>query len=256
MKNILSIIIIIASLNSNAQTRSTNKLDSTKRIQPIGAGKIKKNLSATGTYPKFQSTSNTVQTIQTKATVPGTTQPQPAALTDNDYYLSVVKVTIKTGADNKEYPSSISIDVGLGNKTGYYSAGENSFGLHYFEDEIKVNSTRDLFIPKENSNYDSYILAENTLSKYKQNGLCFLLRYQPNILLDAWKIESILLTLQFKDANGNPHPTMGNKIINISNTTLWMDGFDKETALFTTDNYFNPLPVRQLSSTNYIKYYP
>lgn len=193
------------------------------------------------------SSSSTEKVTQTKTETPATTAP---ALTDNDYFLSAVKITLKTGKDNKEYPSNLSINISPGNVTNYYSVGNGCFRLSYYKNELKVNTSTDLFIPQTNQSYP-YVAAENTLAKYKQNGVTLQMIYLANLLVDAWKIDGISLTLQFRDANGNPHPTMGNKTITFTDANLWMDGYDKVVTLYKTDGSFNPMPVWQGSAATY-----
>lgn len=193
------------------------------------------------------SSSSSEKTTQTKAETPAATAP---ALTDNDYFLSAVKISLKTGKDNKEYPSSLSISISPGNVTNYYNVGNSCFRLSNYKNELKINSSTDLYIPQTNQYYP-YIAADNTLAKYKQNGLTLQMVYLANLLFDAWKIDGISLTLQFKDAHGNPHPTMGNKTITFTDANLWMDGYDKVVTLYRTDGSFNPMPAWQGSVATY-----
>ena len=192
---------------------------------------------------------------QHNSTPPPNVTGSPAQVkTDADYYLSVVKLTIKTGRDNKEYPSEISVAVCPGSQTiDFNKAIPNSHGfrLRQYKNELSVNTTQDLFIEKESR----YSAAENSLTAYKQYGLKFWLFYYDKSILNtgAWKIESLSLTLQFKDAAGNPHPTMGSKTIIFPDWDLWMDAFDKVHTYYRTDGYFNPLPVKQFNLQGFVE---
>ena len=48
-----------------------------------------------------------------------------------------------------------------------------------------------------------------SLETFQKSGLVLRIQYNPNIIFDAWKIESVSLTLEFKDQNGNLHPSLG-----------------------------------------------
>jgi hypothetical protein len=62
--------------------------------------------------------------------------------------------------------------------------------------------------------------------------------------LDAWKIEGVTLTLEFRDQNGNPHPTLGQKVITFSNAQGFLNGYFERSMTCTTDGYFNPLTAQ------------
>lgn len=171
----------------------------------------------------------------------------PPVLTDADYFLSVVTATIKTGNDNKEYPSQLSMYAYCGNML---ANNHHGFLLYGYKNELKKNSTIPLVIGQI-ATARKYNANENSLAAYRQYGLKFYLGYSVNFQLDAWKIESLSLTLEFKDAKGNPHPTMGHKVVTFYDANLWMDGYDKQVAFYKTDQYFNALPVSQSSYKNF-----
>lgn len=174
----------------------------------------------------------------TKKTAPVTaqsgSQSQANTKTDADYFLTAVNVVIKTGKDNKEYPSRIAINVGVND------GNIPLFALNNYKDELKINSTTVLNLTKNN-----YPGTRNSLADYKAVGLRFRLNYLANLPTDAWKIENISLLLEFKDEKGNPHPTMGKKTIDFTDSNLWADGFSKIETEYKTDKNFNPLKVRQ-----------
>lgn len=244
---------LIAVTIANAQIKKaeapvmSNKAATILKNAPIAPAATQ---SPTATQSPSSATPAGTSGSQQKATVTNASASPAPVKTDADYYLSAVSVTIKTGRDNKEYPSAISLDVAPGNITGYYQLGMRCFTLSNYKNELKVNNPAELYIPKRSSNYP-YEATENTLAKYKQNGLAFRIIYFPNLAVDAWKVEGISLTLQFKDANGNSHPTLGNKVITFTDASLWMDGFDKVVTLYKTDGSFNPMPVWQGSVNTY-----
>jgi len=199
--------------------------------------------NTTTTVPTTPSTVTNSGGQQYSTPPPNVSGPPAPAKTDADYYLSVVKVTIKTGRDNKEYPSKVYITVCTGAQK-LKTLSTHGFRLTGYTNELKVNSTENLFIEKSYG----YSTTENSLAAYKQNGVKFLLQYEGFSAFDAWKIESISLTLEFKDAAGNPSPSMGIKTILFPNADLWMDGFDKIYTYYKTDTYFNVMPVRQVGT--------
>jgi len=65
--------------------------------------------------------------------------------------------------------------------------------------------------------------------------------YKPNFFADAWKIENVSITLEFRDVNGNLHPSLGQKTIQFPNAATFLDNFDKRILICTADKYFNAL---------------
>lgn len=251
MKRILfSLLIISSSLSVTAQ----QKTDSSKLIKPViktanaPVKLITTPVAPAGSSSQTTTTTTTATTSQQKATAPASGTTTTPVKTDADYFLSVVTATIKTGNDNKEYPSLLNIHVYCGSMT---KDNHHGFLLHSFTNELKKNSTMPLVI-EQIATSRKYDTKENSLAAYKQKGLRFYLAYVANLGLDAWKIESISLKLEFKDAAGNPHPTMGQKTVNFTDSNLWMDGFDKVVTYYKTDTYFNALPVKQ-SSLQYFR---
>lgn len=175
----------------------------------------------------------------------GTTNTQPSqtsapALTDADYFLSVAKVTIKTGKDNKELNSKLMIGVFPASGTDNYRKG---FKLDNFKSELKTWSTREFLLPKAAGFDQSF----NSLANYKKTGVMVDVLYDtkgngPFFLTDAWKIEEVSVVLEFKDKNGTPHPTMGSKIIYFSGDDMYLD-FKKWHLFCKTDEYFNVHPT-------------
>lgn len=166
---------------------------------------------------------------------------QPAAtpsLTDADYFLAVAKITVKTGKDNKEQGSSLIFRV-------YPAAGTDNWRKGYnqenYKSELKIWSTHSFTLPRANGFDQSF----NSLANYKKTGIMVDINYNtvgngPFFALDAWKIEEVGVTLEFKDKNGNPHPTMGSKTIYFTDSNMYLD-FKKWQLYCKTDQYFNVL---------------
>lgn len=161
------------------------------------------------------------------------------ALTDADYFLSVATVTIKTAQDNKEANSKLYVSV-------YPAAGTDNYKKGYTMDsytpELKPWSTNSFTLPKA----PGFDKPFNSLAHYKQTGVMVDILYNtmgngPFFLTDAWKIQEISAVLEFKDANGNPHPTMPSKTIYFNGGDMYLD-FAKWHLYCKTDEYFNVLP--------------
>lgn len=155
----------------------------------------------------------------------------PAAV----YTLTSMKVHIRTGNDNKEFPSKVSVtvwkkDISIGDY-------ENGCIFYVFDlkNEMAVNSNTDIGLEKYKGNPDKFSLVN-----LQKSGLSMRVSYGANFFMDAWKVENISLTLEFKDQNGNLHPTLGRKTISFSNAIGFLnDQYSYFKCL--TDNDFNPL---------------
>jgi len=184
--------------------------------------------------------SKTKGEIQTKTTATTTTPDPPV------YSLTAAKVTIKTGSDNKEFPSGLYIQFWLKDHSWNTASSTLLFRIQDLRNEMAVNSTTELGLPKYAGTADKYLL-----SNIQKNGLELEVFYVANFFMDAWKIENISCTLEFRDQNGNLHPTLGSKTINFSNANGFLNN---EYAYFrcTTDQNFNPLmaAIGKYSSSN------
>lgn len=198
---------------------------------------ITKTLATGGTSLQTTPTTSAVQ--EKPKPGGGSTSPSsPApALTDADYFLAVAKVTIKTAGDNKEKLSKMMVSV-------YPAAGDDNYQKGYtlesWPEELKVWSTTNFTLPRR----AGFEQAFNSLAHYRQTGVMLDVLYNtlgngPFFISDAWKIQEVSVTLEFKDKNGNPHPTYGSK-------TLYFPGvyldFYKWKVYYKTDPYFNALP--------------
>ncbi len=183
-------------------------------------------------------------------------------LTDADYFLSGAVIQVSTGNDNKEANTSTAFFAIRPRKAN----GLVVYKLDEYANEIKPNQHTDLRLDRA----VTLSTAQNSLQYYKQNGLSVMIAYcNKNFCTDAWKISGITITLEFKDANGNPAPAgYGTRTISfpVSAGTLgftagcnpfWVtDGKtcghsdQSQKMLLKTDEYFNPLPATLLSWWN------
>jgi len=181
-----------------------------------------------------------------------------ATLTDADYFLAGAVLTIATGGDNKEANTSTAFFYVRPRK----SNGIVAYKLDEYANEIRVNQTADLRLDR----VAALTSPQNSLQYFKQNGLSVVVAYcNKNFCTDAWKINSVTVTLEFKDANGNPAPAgYASRTISfpVSSGTLgFIPGCNPfwETSsktcghsdqmskmLLKTDEYFNPFPAKLL----------
>lgn len=175
-------------------------------------------------------------------TVPVTPAPPPpttnkSTVTNNQntsvYSLTAVKANIRTGNDNKEYPSAVRATLGVrGSGMEYaYFVQEN------LKNEMRSNSNTEFGLEKNGHN-----LKDISLEVLQTKGFRFRIVYSANFQLDAWKIEGVTVTLEFRDQNGNVHPSLGEKTITFSNANGFLNGYNGTRVMVcNTDGYFNPL---------------
>ncbi len=168
---------------------------------------------------------------------PATTNKSTGVVAQNTptYTLTAVRVNIRTGTDNKEYPSNVKATLGV-NKSGgmeyAYFVQEN------LKNEMRSNTNTEFGLEK----YMNNTMKGITLEALQASGIRLNINYKANFQLDAWKIEGIIVTLEFRDQSGNPHPTLAQKTINFSNANGFLNGYAGTTTMFcTSDGYFNPL---------------
>jgi hypothetical protein len=148
------------------------------------------------------------------------------------YSLTAVRVRIRTGNDNKEFPSKVLTSIRARSAA---SGQANPFNQSKLDNEMRINSDTEFGMERV-TQYQS----ESRLEAFQSSGLKFRIDYWPNWLTDAWKIESVTLVLEFKDQFGNLHPTLGSKTIVFSNAY----GFLNNTYWIMeceTDGSFAPL---------------
>jgi len=196
----------------------------------------------TKTYGTPKSVQNTKIINQVPSTPPPPPPPAtsktaaPASKTEvtaSVYSLSAVKVNIRTGNDNKEYPSGVRVSLSVrGSNMEYaYFVQEN------LKNEMKSNSNTEFGLEKARRD-----LKDITLDVLQNTGFNLRIAYTANFQLDAWKIEGVSVTIEFRDQNGNLHPTLGQKTISFSNANGFLNGYPGAYYMIcNTDGYFNPL---------------
>lgn len=149
------------------------------------------------------------------------------------YTLTAVKVTLQTGNDNKDFQASLNLTLFQRNPyQGIYGLPGNGI-----KNELPVNSVMDFGL--ENNGYAPTV-EKLKLETLQQTGLTLTIYYGPTFFLDAWKIEGVKLTLEFKDQNGNLHPVYGNKTI-VFNTAKGILNNTYHTMKCHADGTFSPL---------------
>lgn len=134
---------------------------------------------------------------------------------ETDYFLTGVTFNIQTGNDNKEANNS---DVDFNFRTGN---GILTYRYFSYKAEIKANSTISIapnqcMIPNPPGPFSN----QNSLQYYKQNGIRLDIIYNnQKFASDAWKINSVSVTLQFTNRNGRLSPTYGKKTISFPGAT-------------------------------------
>jgi hypothetical protein len=164
---------------------------------------------------------------------PPTTNKTEAPITKSEvptsvYYLTSARVNIRTGNDNKEFPSEVYFQ--LSNDVAFImqQRGEN------MRNEMKINSNTEFGLEKISTKPEDF-----TLESMKKKGIELRIVYFPDFISNAWKIEGVNITLEFKDQNGTLHPTLGSKTIVFNNASGFLDTFNK-TLLCKTDGELNP----------------
>ena len=179
-----------------------------------------------------------------KSNVKRSTPPPPpaaatvnkAASTENStapvYSLTAVRVKVKTGSDNKEFPSRVIASIGTTNTP---QGQANPFTQFSLTNEMRVNTETEFGLQR-----DSQLRGETKLDVIQSAGLRFFINYTPNLIFDAWKIDGLSIVLEFRDQFGNPHPTLGSKTIVFSNAYGFLNN-EYHIMECTIDGYFNPL---------------
>ena len=220
MKKLLAIIILAAFTISSATSQTIQK-----SVRPV-----KKN--------------TTIKTIPQPAPSPAPAPPPPStqqpvakqapAASDLVYSLTSVRVNIRTGNDNKEYPSNVRTTLGVRGSGMEYSY----FVQENLKNEMRSNTNTEFGLEKvTGSNF-----KDITMDVLQNAGIRVRIAYAANFQLDAWKIEGVSVTLEFRDHNGNLHPTLAQKTITFSNANGFLNGYNGTTTMIcTADGYFNPL---------------
>lgn len=155
---------------------------------------------------KAPATKAPVKSQTTRTMTMPMSQTPPVGPNSGDFYLTSAKATIYTGNDNKEKPSQVQMQLSLGTQgVGNYMVPT----LEY--KEFAVNSATEL--PFKFDYSQSYYYRYLCLTNVETAGAKMFIYYSPNFPLDAWKIDKVILTLEFRDGNGKLHPTLGTKSI-------------------------------------------
>jgi hypothetical protein len=154
------------------------------------------------------------------------------------YSLTAVKAGIRTGNDNKEYPSNVRTSLGVRGSNMQYAF----FLQENLKNEMRSNTNTEFGLEKVSKTYSNTTLKDITLEALQNAGFHCRINYLANFQLDAWKIEGVTITLEFRDQNGNLHPSLGNKTITFGNANGFLNGYAGTTTMIcNTDGYFNPL---------------
>lgn len=185
---------------------------------------------------------NDIDKSRTKKTAPAPAPPPPPAPVSKStaattttplvYTLTSARVKVRTGNDNKEFPSKVLVSVATRN------IGVSEWPPFYqqkLDNEMRINSETEFGLER-----DAQLRGEIRLDAFQAAGVKLKFTYLPNLIFDAWKIESITLILEFKDQYGNLHPTLGNKTIVFSNAYGLVNN-DYRIVECTTDGNFAPM---------------
>jgi hypothetical protein len=164
-------------------------------------------------------------------TIPPPAPPPVAKTSIQDvpvYSLTSVRVKIRTGNDNKEFPSKVHATL-MAKSTPQNWRNYIQINL---SNEMKINAETEFGLGLEG--------PPIPLQTFQSAGLKLAIAYEPNFFADAWKIEGISLVLEFKDQNGNLHPSLGNKTIVFSNAYGFLNDEYRYIDCFT-DGSFAPI---------------
>jgi hypothetical protein len=148
----------------------------------------------------------TIKTFPSQSQPPSTPPASnpPATANTTPYYLTAARVSIVTGNDNKEQPSRASISLSR-TDGGCWPSDRTTGGCGLYEynfstrimNEYKVNSVTDLNLKTDyqfpysfpGGVGDGWRYINLSLSAIQAYGLTLNVIYDPNFVLDAWKIE-------------------------------------------------------------------
>ena len=177
----------------------------------------------------------------TKTPPPSTTAappppPAPVSKTTNNtdaavpvYTLTSARVSIRTGSDNKEFPSQVMVLVAP--RSTPVSAASSLTQLQ-LTNEMRINSETEFGLERSVQHP-----GDANLQSFLNSGLKLRILYLPNFFADAWKIENVSITLEFKDQNGNLHPTLGRKTIFFSTASGFLNNEYRNLECFADGNF-------------------
>lgn len=173
---------------------------------------------------------------------PSTPPPPAPAPAQNstvvEYKLTAVRVRISTGRDNKESPSEVYTKFALPDQ---YAGPYCAFAQWNQQNEMPVNTDVEVGLKQHANANLSLISTKLTMSNPEQlktggndillsdiqkYGGRLMIKYYPHLFTDAWRIENVTLTLEFRDKNGNLHPVHGSKTLSFSNAKTFLNGLN------------------------------
>ncbi len=183
---------------------------------------------------------------------PPTSNAAPTPGKNTPYYLTAASVTITTGNDNKEQPSKAMIGLASANG-GCFHGREKTEPCGLYDDnmstsilnEYKVNSIT--VIPLITSYQfpsslpggvgEGWRYIDLLLEEIQKHGLNLHVIHRPNFIADAWRIERVSLTLEFKDLAGNAHPSLGSVVIPFPNSSALLNDGQRILRLQTDGSF-------------------
>jgi len=199
--------------SAGAQTPDPAKADT--KTAPIMKSPLRMQPTATRTTPVSDNPS----------------APTASGPNSSDFFLTSAKATIYTGNDSKEQPSQVQMQIMLAEGVGNYMVPTTQYR------EFAVNSATELPFQFYYSN--TYYPWKLCLTNVENAGVKIFISYSPNFLLDAWKIEKVVLTLEFRDGKGNLHPLLGTKNIVFTNIGAVLKK-DQQTLVCQADQFMMP----------------
>jgi hypothetical protein len=214
MKKVIFLSLLTVLVISAAQAQLKQQVDKSK-VKKVETPKELKPVPATQEAPPAPPPPPAVNKTATTEEVP-------------IYALTSVRVKVKTGNDNKEFPSKVHARL-MARST---PANWRNYLQINLNNEMKINSETEFGLALEG--------PPTPLTTFQTAGLEFNISYEPNFFADAWKIEGLTLILEFKDQKGNLHPTLGYKTIVFSNAYGFLNG-EFRNMKCVTDASFAPL---------------
>ncbi len=158
--------------------------------------------------------------------------PPPASLAAPVYSLSGVTIKVKTGNDNKENLSQVTINL--------YNPSTNAI---CFQQTQVINAQFDIhsemefrlkkfFMQGRPDNAPSLLL-----SSLQTHGLRLEIGYSPNFIFDAWKLQGVVLVLEFSDQFGKPHPSLNSVPIHITNAVGLLGGGNHKMVCYIDKDF-------------------
>ena len=170
----------------------------------------------------------------------------------NEYYLTKAILNIYSGNDSKERPSCVTHNLYTNSKS-YYAPKNNTSTTNLigaiacgpatvseYPANTKTTLPLTLFYNAWGDGHrGDYRPSEISLTTFSKNGLTLEIIYSANFFTDAWKIDKVELTVEFKKPDGTPHQYLGNKTITFSKSALMTES---NTILkLVTDKFMFPI---------------